>query len=58
MSKASIKNSSSELTLVKIVEDGSAKTFVYEDPDQNHETGVIARLKAKVSRYIDKLVTA
>ena len=58
MSKVSIKNSSPELRLVKIVEDGSAKTFVYEDPDQNRETGVIARLKAKVSRYIDKLVTA
>lgn len=58
MSKVSIKNSSPELRLVKIVEDGSAKTFVYEDPDQNREPGLIARFKAKVSRYLDKLVTA
>ncbi len=58
MSKASIQNSSSELTLVRIDLDGSAKTFVYEDPDQNSEAGVIARFKAKVSRYLDKLATA
>jgi hypothetical protein len=58
MSKASIQNSSSELTLVRIDRDGSAKTFVYEDPDQNSEAGVIARFKAKVSRYLDKLATA
>jgi hypothetical protein len=58
MSKASIKNSPSELTLVRIDRDGSAKTFVYEDPDQNPDAGVIARLKTKVSQYLDKLVTA
>ena len=58
MSKASIKNSSPELTLVRIEQDGSAKTFVYEDPDQHPEAGVIARFKEKISRYLDKLVTA
>ena len=41
-----------KLKLLKKIEDGSATTFIYEDPNKSKKTGILARLKAKIRRTI------
>ncbi len=39
-----------KLKLLKKIEDGSATTFIYEDPDKSNKIGLLARLKAKIRK--------
>ncbi|MGK7883591.1 MAG: hypothetical protein AB4057_03075 [Crocosphaera sp.] len=41
-----------KLKLLKKIEDGSATTFIYEDPNKSNNKGFLARLKAKIRRTI------
>ena len=38
------------LKLIEILEDGSAKTFIYEDPEKKTKSSFIARIKAKIQQ--------
>lgn len=38
------------LKLIEIIEDGSAKTFIYEDPEQKSKSSFIGRIKAKIQQ--------
>jgi hypothetical protein len=38
------------LKLLEIIEDGSAKTFIYEDPEQKSKSSFIVRIKAKIQQ--------
>lgn len=38
--------------LIEIIQEGSAKTFVYEDPEKNNNSSFFARLKAKIQQII------
>jgi len=40
------------LKLIKILEDGSAKTFIYEDPEKKNKSSFIARIKAKIQQKL------
>ena len=41
--------------LNEIIEDGSAKTFLYELPEENNNSSFFARLKARIKKAITKL---
>lgn len=45
------------LKLIKVVEDGSAKTFIYEDPDKKDKMGIIARIGTKIQHQF-KFITS
>ena len=38
--------------LIEILEDGSAKTFIYEDPEKKNKSSFIARIKAKIQQKL------
>lgn len=38
--------------LIEIIEDGSAKTFNYENPEENNNSSFFARLKAKIQQIL------
>lgn len=40
------------LKLIEILEDGSAKTFIYEDPEKKNKSSFIARIKAKIQQKL------
>lgn len=40
------------LKLIEILEDGSAKTFIYEDPEKKHQSSFISRIKAKIQQKL------
>ena len=40
------------LKLIELIEDGSAKTFIYEDPEKKNKSSFIARIKAKIQQKL------
>jgi len=38
--------------LIEVIEDDSAKTFIYEDPEKNINSSFFARLKAKIQQIL------
>jgi hypothetical protein len=48
MSKLLKQIQPSSLKLIKVVPDGSAKTFIYENPDKKDKSSFIAKLKTKI----------
>lgn len=52
MSKLLKRRQAPSLRLIKVLEDGSAKTFIYENPDKKNKSGFIARLGAKIQREL------
>jgi hypothetical protein len=38
--------------LIEILEDGSAKTFIYEDPEKKNKSSFIAQIKAKIQQKL------
>jgi len=36
--------------LIEIIEDGSAKTFIYEDPEKKSKSSLIGRITAKIQQ--------
>ena len=38
--------------LIEIIEDGSAKTFYYSNPEENNNSSFFARLKAKIQQIL------
>lgn len=42
----------SSLKLIEILEDGSAKTFIYEDPEKKNKSGFISRIKTKIQQKL------
>jgi hypothetical protein len=56
MSKLLKRREAPSLKLIEVIEDGSSKTFIYEDPNKKGKTGLFARLATKVQRKL-KLLT-
>jgi hypothetical protein len=48
MSKLLKQRQPSSLRLIKVVPDGSAKTFIYENPHKKDKSSFIAKLKTKI----------
>ena len=38
--------------LIEIIEDGSAKTFYYSNPEENNNSSFFSRLKAKIQQIL------
>lgn len=55
MSKLLPREQSPSLKLIKVIEDGSAKTFIYENPHQTDRSGFMDRLRAKIQRRLKTL---
>jgi hypothetical protein len=46
-------NKPSSLKLIEVIENGSAKTFIYENPDKKAQSGIIAKLRAKIQKKLN-----